>query len=100
MLGQEESLFYSGDDGEKRAAETVAGDEDASPGLKGGLDSAGSEAADGDQKVSAKFLITNASAGSVIGKVSRSVFGITIEHKLSRSPLPMRSSRPPWLQAL
>ena len=71
MLGQEESLFYSGDDGEKRAAETVAGDEDALPGLKGGLDSAGSEAADGDQKVSAKFLITNASAGSVIGKVSR-----------------------------
>jgi hypothetical protein len=93
MLGQEESLFYSGDDGEKRAAETVAGDEDGSPGLKGGLDSAGSDAADGDQKVSAKFLITNASAGSVIGKVSRSLPRNATVHEISPSSLPMRSSR-------
>lgn len=88
MLGQEESLFYSGDDGEKRAAETVAGDEDASPGLKGGLDSAGSEAADGDQKVSAKFLITNASAGSVIGKG-----GVTITEFQAQSGARIQLSR-------
>lgn len=67
MLGQEDSLFYTDDNGKNvTPMEKVAGnEEESSPQKRSSMSQDGDT---GEQKVSAKFLLSNAHAGSVIGK--------------------------------
>lgn len=97
MLGQEDSLFYSDDSGKNTSSmEKVAGGEEESSPTKRSMSQDGDT---GEQKVSAKFLITNASAGSVIGKggVTISEFqaqsGARIQLSPSREFFPGSSDR-------